>query len=303
MESERLGVIDEIHRPARKRFPHRRVQIRGINDTWQADLVDLKSRAKSNKGYSYILFVINNFTKFLWGVPLKTKGGQEVTRAMEQILSTTTPPKNLQVDSGTEFYNVHFQGLMKKYKIHLYSTFSVLKASIVERVNRTIKGAIFKNFTINGNQIWIKDLQSIVDRYNNTVHRTIRMKPKDVTSKHEKRLLRTVYRETKRAGKARFKVGDSVRISKYKNIFEKSYTPNWGTEVFTIERRQPTNPATYILKDARGRLISGGFYEQELQKSKFPDVFLVEKVLRKKGDKELVKWLGFDQTHNSWIDV
>lgn len=127
--------------------------------------------------------------------------------------------------------------------------------------------------------------------------------PKDVTAKHEKRLLRTVYRETKRVGKARFKVGDSVRISKYKNVFEKSYTPNWGTEVFTIEHRQPTNPTTYILKDARGQLIKRGFYEFELQKTKFPDIFLVEKVLQKRGDKELVKWLGFDQTHNSWIDM
>lgn len=74
MESERIRVIDEIHRPARKRFPHHRVQIRSLNDTWQCDLVDLKSRAKSNNGYSYILFVINVFTKCLWGVPLKTKG-------------------------------------------------------------------------------------------------------------------------------------------------------------------------------------------------------------------------------------
>lgn len=300
---ERLTVIEEIHRSARKRFPRRRVQIRGVHDTWQADLVDLRSLAKSNKGYNYILFVINVFTKFVWTRPLKTKSGLEVTKAMAEVLAEAHPPKNLQVDMGKEFYNAPFKELMKQHKINMYSTFSVLKASIVERVNRTIKSAIFKNFTINGNQRWLSHLQPIVDRYNNTVHSTIGMKPRDVTKKHEKRLLRTVFRETKQAGKAKFKVGQRVRISKYKNLFEKGYTPNWSTEIFTIDHRKPTNPATYILKDGQGNLIQGGFYQQELQRTRYPDVFLVEKVLRRKGNQELVKWLGFDNTHNSWVDT
>lgn len=222
---------------------------------------------------------------------------------MGEILAETPAPLNLHVDMGSEFYNVHFKELMKKYKINMYSTFSVLKASIVERSNRTVKSAIFKLFTINGNQNWLSHLQSIVDRYNNTVHRTIGMKPRDVTIKDEKRLLRTVYRETKRAGKAKFKVGQRVRISKFKNIFEKKYTPNWGTEIFTITQRKPTNPATYILRDDQGNLIKGGFYEFEILRVKYPDVFLVEKVLKKEKNREFVKWLGFDNTHNSWIDV
>lgn len=92
-------------------------------------------------------------------------------------------------------------------------------------------------------------------------------------------------------------------ISKYKNLFEKGYTPNWSTEIFTIDHRKPTNPATYILKDGQGNLIQGGFYQQELQRTRYPDVFLVEKVLRRKGNQELVKWLGFDNTHNSWVDT
>lgn len=211
---ERLTVIEEIHRSARKRFPRRRVQIRGVHDTWQADLVDLRSLAKSNKGYNYILFVINVFTKFVWTRPLKTKSGLEVTKAMAEVLAEAHPPKNLQVDMGKEFYNAPFKELMKQHKINMYSTFSVLKASIVERVNRTIKSAIFKNFTINGNQRWLSHLQPIVDRYNNTVHSTIGMKPRDVTKKHEKRLLRTVFRETKQAGKAKFNVGQRVSYLK-----------------------------------------------------------------------------------------
>lgn len=303
MEKERLGVIDEIHKPARLRFPRRRVQIRGLHDLFQADLVDLKSRARSNGGYSYILFVINAFSKYAWAEPLKTKTGLEVTRAMAKILAKTTPPKNLQVDAGTEFYNAGFRRLMEKYGINMYSTYSVLKANLVERLNRTIKGAIFKNFTRKGNQNWTRDLQTILDGYNNRVHRTTGMKPSEVSLKDEKRLLRSVYRQVKRVGKSKFQVGDEVRISKYKHLFEKGYTPNWTTETFTIDRRQATNPRTYLLRDSRGQPIKGGFYTAELQKTKHPGVFLVEQVLRRKKNRELVKWLGFDKSHNSWIDV
>lgn len=302
-EKHRLAVIDEIHRSARRRFPRRKVQIRGLNDLFQADLVDLRSLARSNRGFCYILFVINAFSKYAWAEPLKTKSGVEVADAMARILKSTTPPKNLQVDAGKEFYNAAFLDLMKKHKINMYSTHSVLKASIVERLNRTIKAAIFKNFTVKGNQNWTRDLQSIVDRYNNSLHRTIGMKPKDVTLKDEQRLLTSVYREIKQVGRSKFKPGDFVRISKYKHLFEKGYTPNWTMEIFKIERKQGSNPVTYLLEDAQGHQVKGGFYEHELQKTEYPDVYLVEKVLKRRGNEEFVKWLGFDNTHNSWIKV
>jgi len=111
-----------------------------------------------------------------------------------------------------------------------------------------------------------------------------------------------VYSAIKIAGLSKFKVGDSVRVSKYKTIFEKSYTPNWTTEVFTIVKVQRiiTNPITYLLEDYRRKSVAGAFYEHELHRAT-PDVYLVEKVLRRKGDKVYVKWLGFDGSHNSWI--
>lgn len=86
-------------------------------------------------------------------------------------------------------------------------------------------------------------------------------------------------------------------------MFSKGYTGNWSTEVFTIKKRQQTDPVTYILEDYQGNPISGSFYELELQKTKYPDLHLVEKVLRKKPGKAFVKWLGYDSTHNSWINV
>lgn len=102
---------------------------------------------------------------------------------------------------------------------------------------------------------------------------------------------------------SRFSIGDHVRISKFKHLFEKGYTPNWTTEIFTIERKQSTNPRTYLLRDSQGHSIKGGFYESELQRTKYPNVYLVERVLKRRGDEEFVKWLGFDSTHNSWVKV
>ncbi|XP_036148389.1 uncharacterized protein LOC118647474 [Monomorium pharaonis] len=144
-------------------------------------------------------------------------------------------------------------------------------------------------------------LPRLVSNYNTRKHRTIDMQPVDVTPAVAERLLATVYKAIKIAGPAKFKVGDSVRVSKYKTVFEKSYTPNWTTEAFKIIEVQHTNPVTYLLEDYRGKSISGAFYEHELHCATHPDVFLVEKVLRRKEDEVYVKWLGFDGSHNSWI--
>ncbi|KMQ84038.1 hypothetical protein RF55_18548 [Lasius niger] len=127
------------------------------------------------------------------------------------------------------------------------------------------------------------------------------MRPADVTPAIAERLLTTVYNRVNIAGLAKFKVGDPVRVSKYKQLFEKGYTPNWTTEVFTIVKVQRTNPVSYLLEDYRKTSIAGAFYEHELHRANYPDVYLVEKVLRRRGDEVYVKWLGFDNSHNSWI--
>ncbi|KMQ83260.1 hypothetical protein RF55_20499 [Lasius niger] len=156
-------------------------------------------------------------------------------------------------------------------------------------------------FTLNGNYKWIDALPRLVVEYNARKHRTIGMKPIDVTPAIADKLLNTVYNNVKIAAPARFKVGNSVRVSKFKTIFDKGYTPNWTTEVFKIVKVQKTNPATYVLEDSRGNPIAGGFYEYELHHVANPDVYLMEKVIRKKGDEVYVKWLGLDKSHNSWI--
>ncbi|XP_070155846.1 uncharacterized protein [Polyergus mexicanus] len=155
--------------------------------------------------------------------------------------------------------------------------------------------------TLNGTYKWVDALPRLVSDYNARKHRTIGMRPIDVTPAITDKLLNTVYSNVKIAAPARFKVGNPVRVSKYKTIFEKGYTPNWTTEVFKIIKVQRTNPVTYLLEDYRGKSIAAAFYEYELHRATYPDVYLVEKVLRRRGDEVYVKWLGFDGSHNSWI--
>lgn len=152
------------------------------------------------------------------------------------------------------------------------------------------------------------------------------MKPNEVNSKNEQRLLDTVYnyrrlvpsssttvstamlpsnsghhqRKLQRRW-AKFKVGDHVRLSKYRTVFEKSYNPNWTTEIFTIRKVQyHTDPITYLLNDYQNHEIQGSVYAEELQLAKHPDVYLVEKIIRRRNGQVYVKWLGFGPEHNSW---
>lgn len=300
--SEKRQLVQELHAPARRNFPRRHVIVRGYDDLWQADVVEMRPYTRFNRGYHYILTIIDVLSKHAWAVPLKSKSGNEVTMAITKIIRDGGRcPKNLQTDRGKEFYNTNVQKLLKKHNINHYSTYSIMKASIVERFNRTLKNDMWKLFTLNGNYKWIDLLPRLVSEYNARKHRTIGMRPIDVTPAIADTLLTTVYNRVKIAAPARFKVGDSVRVSKFKTIFEKGYTPNWTAEVFRIVRVQKTNPVTYLLEDSRGKSIAGGFYEYELHRVANPDVYLVEKVLRKRGNEVYVKWLGLNNSHNSWI--
>ena len=302
MEQQMKVVVDELHKPARRNYLRRKYDIRGMDETWQADLVEMQSYARENKGYRYMLTVIDIFSKYSWAIPVKKKTGEDVTAAMKSVLRESgRVPKNLHTDRGNEFYNKNFQALMTKYGINLYSTYSNLKASICERFNRTLKNEMWKKFSLRGNYKWLDILPDLLTAYNERKHRTTGMKPKDVTKSCESSV-RQKFATVMLKKKPKFHVGDKVRMSKVKQVFEKGYTPNWSTEIFSITKVASTNPVTYHLKDYREQPISGGLYEEELQKVKYPDVYLVEKIVKKRGNEVYVKWLGFDSSHNSWID-
>lgn len=295
-------VVNELHKPARRNFRRRITTIKGFADLWQIDLAELQPYAKSNEGYRYILVVIDCYSKYLWTVAVKDKTGSTVTNAMKHVLKEAKySPKHIQSDQGKEFFNKSFSSLMREYNINHYSTFSTKKAAIAERVIRTIKAWLYKEFSMRGHHKWLDILPIITSRYNNKVHRTIGMAPINVDST-TKLKFKGINGIGGRQSKPKFQLNDIVRISKYKHIFEKSYTANFTTELFKIVKINKTIPTTYNLEDMNEQPIRGCFYEEELLRTENPDVYLIEKVLKRRKNKVYVKWLGLPSEQNSWID-
>lgn len=301
---EKLKIVNELHRPARKNFPRRRTIIKGYSDLWQIDLAEMQQYSSENNGYRYILVCINCYSKYMYTRPVKNKTGVEVTRAMRDIITEAGyAPSNLQSDQGKEFFNRTFQAMVEEYNINHYFTFSTKKAAIVERVIRTLKNYLYKEFSARGSYQWLQLLPTVTKTYNNKKHRTTQMKPVDVNP--NTRI--DAYNHIKIVPKKfKFRLGDVVRISKFKSIFDKGYTPSWSTEQFKVAKVNITQPPTYILESVEGQPIKGCFYEAELQKTKSPGIYLVERILRNRQKNKVkqfyVKWLGFPSRFNSWID-
>ncbi|VVC38047.1 Integrase, catalytic core,Ribonuclease H-like domain [Cinara cedri] len=258
---------------SQKDFNRRIVNVYGKNDLWQADLIQMIPYSKKNKGYEYILCVIDCFTKYAWALPLKSKTAKEVTNAMSTILIKRSP-QLLQLDNGKEFYNSTFDTVMKKDNVKKYSTYSTTKACIVERFNCTLKEKMFREFTAKGNHNWLSILSMLINEYYNSKHRTIGMTP--LEADNNPGIVR-IKRDNIPVRKIKFKVGDSVRISTHKGVFTKGYLPNWSTEVFTIVRINKKTPTTYILEDYTSKSIAGCFYAEEINKTEFPNTYLIEK--------------------------
>ena len=170
-------LAEELHKPITKKFKKRRVYVKGANKIWAADLVDMHAFSKTNKGFKYILMVIDIFSKYGWAIPLKTKTGIEVTKAFSTLWSSTKPPERLWVDKGKEFYNKRMKDLLDRYHIKIYSTENEEKSSVVERWNRTIKRIMWKYFTANNTNVYVNVLPDIINKYNNTYHRSIKCTP------------------------------------------------------------------------------------------------------------------------------
>ena len=204
------------------------------------------------------------YSKYAFVILLKDKKGISIVNAFNKIIKQSNrKPNKIWVDQGGEFYNNVFKKWLSDNDIIIYSTYNKGKSILAERFIRTLKNKLYKHMTDTGKNVYYNVLDDIVNKYNNTKHVTIKMKPIDVGDNNKR-----VYIDEHNEKDSRFKLGERVRISKFKNTFAKGYTPNWSKETLIVDKINDTVPNTYNLKDLNDEEFIGSFYDRKLQKTK-----------------------------------
>ena len=285
----RKNLIYSLHKPVRIRYTRNPTVANSINHQWAADLADMKNLSRYNKGVKYLLTVVDVLSKYAWVVPMKNKTGAEQKRAFESILKEGRKPLRLQTDKGSEFYNKSFQEYLKQQKINHFNTQSDTKA--------TLK--------------YLDFLPDLVKGYNASVHNATGVAPKNVTMYNDGKVWKKLYSKklfgaSRKSRKSTLKAGDKVMLSKVRRTFKKGYLPGWTEEIFIVDRVLNTYVPSYKIKEYDETPVKGTFYEEELQKVDMGDkdtFFRIEKVLKRKDGKALVKWKGWPSKYDSWVDA
>ena len=256
-------LADELHKPIIKKFNKRKVYSQFKDNIWGVDLADMQSLSRKNKGIKYLLCAIDLYSKYAFVILLKDKKGISIVNAFNKIIKQSEKKTNkIWVDQGGEWRILTIKKWLSDNDIITYSTYNEGKSVVAERFIRTLKNKLYKHMTATGKNVYYDVLDDVVNKYNNTKHSTIKMKPIDAGDNNKR-----VYIDEHNENDSRFKVVDRVRISKFKNIFAKGYTPNWSKEIFIVDKINDTVPYTYNLKDLNDEEIIGSFHDTELQKS------------------------------------
>lgn len=303
-----------LHYPIKKNFPRNKYLVSNIDELWEIDLVDMREYTKFNNNHSFILTVIDVFSKYAYVQPLKNKSAIEVTKALAKIIKESNKiPEKIQSDHGKEFQNAVFKNFLKNKKIKQYVSYSpIIKCAVIERFNRTLKDKIFKYFTHKKTKRYIDVLETIINVYNNSKHSTIRMSPAEV-SENDVGKLNELYSDGHRKfslkyghNKLKLKEDDLVRVAKPKPNFDRGFLPRWTVEKFRINRIIKKNPfSLFILMDYKNTPIAGRFYEHQLQKVKINNGFPpIEKIIKMRGlGKKLQYYVKFKgEKTNHWIN-
>ena len=300
------------YRPARRNFKRNPVIAGHIDEQWQGDLAEVGNLASYNDGIRYVLILIDVVSKHVWVEPLKSKNGPTVLAAFKKIFGRIDrKPKKIQTDDGKEFW---FSGLQKYFEeegIKFFTLKSDKKAAIAERMVRTLKEKLWRYMHEKNTKRYIDVLQDLVSSYNDTYHKALGMAPSEVNTSNEGLILRRLYGKawSARTKRLSLKKGDLVRISGVKGVFKKGYMGNWTEEIFVVDRVIVGKPYNLLkLKDFDNHVIEGSFYEYEVQlvRKDLGGYWKVEKVLKERkyhGKKQYyVKWLGYPDSMNSWVD-
>jgi len=221
-----------MHKPRRIRFPPRRTFTKGIADLYQIDLADVSNLSPFNDGMRYFLTCIDVFSKRAWAMPIKTKSAHSVADAFEKIVSEGTC-NMVQSNKGTEFLNSTFQSMLRRHGIHFYTSENEdLKASVVERFNRTPKTKMYRYFTHANTRRYVDVLDDLVHSYNNTYHRSIGMAPAQVGPHNENDVRARLYPLKPKCYKWKYRIGDKVRMAMQRQPFRKGYLGDWSEEIF-----------------------------------------------------------------------
>ena len=254
-------LADELHKPIIRKFNKRKVYSQFKDNICGVDLAEMQSLSRKNKGIKYLLCAIDLYSKYAFVIPLKDQKGISIVNTFDKIIKQSNrKPNKIWVDQGGEFYNNVFEKWQSDNDINMYSTYNEGKSVVAERFIRTLKYKLYKHMTATGKNVYYDVLDDIVNKYNNTKHSTIKMKPIDVGDNNKR-----VYIDEHNEKDSRFKVGNRVRISKFKNIFAKGYASNWSSKIFIVDKINDTVPYTYNLKDLNDEEIIGSFYDKELQ--------------------------------------
>ena len=289
------------YKPVIRKHKFQKTYVKELADQIQLDLVDMGKYKNKNKGYYWILTGVEILSRYAFAIPVYRKDTKNMTDAVEELLSQFKSrfgtegakakyPNVAQFDDGKEFYNVGVKSLLDSHNIRYFSTKSDKRASIVERFNRTLKTMMWKYFYSKGTYDWVDVLDDLVTNYNNTRHSSILMKPTDVNKTNEDQVWVTLYgHEVGELPLPKYKVGDTVRVSRYKSIFSKGYEANFTEEIFTIKKVFRGDPNMYEIEDHEGEQIIGKFYEEELsQVDKKDNTYRVEKILKRRKGMALV---------------
>lgn len=310
-----------LHKSIRRKFLRLYYNVSARDEVWEADLIQLTSIKQFNDNFSYLLVVIDVLSKYAWVQPLKNKSSKEVTEAFKKILDENKLrfPAMIQTDRGKEFVGSDLQKFLKENDIKFRVVNNPdVKAAVVERFNRTLKERMYRYLTYKNTHRYIDILQDLVTAYNKTPHSTIKMPPFAVTlyNAHiaRKNLVESALRRQKHRRRhrlaPRFSVGQLVRISREKNVFEKGAVRTWSIEIFKISRvLKRQNLFVYEIVDLNNEAIEGFFYPEELSavhRERMADQeFQIEKVLRSRGKgsrrEVLVSWKGYPPSFDSWV--
>lgn len=275
--------VHTLHKPVRKSIVRRRVFMGKPFTQWQVDLVDMRSFKKEGNVPGWILMCIDVFTKKAFSVPVLSKQNDDIIKGFQTIFNQLPQgqiPSKIQSDKGHEFLGQKVQNWVKARGIKWFTTQDdYTKASIVERLNRTIKGKMWKVFEAKDTKKWVDILPSIIDGYNETFHSTIKMTPNEAhtddpemvarvynNTHYRSRLNRGLKREVLNPPTRGVNVDDPVRLNKTKGIFDKGYLPNYTDEIFKVKQKEGTLPQTYSTIDNESEPILGTFYPTEVQK-------------------------------------